>query len=743
MTYDIFISYKRLGASSATAAYLYEILQQKGYNVFFDRKEMRSGKFNEQLLEHIQNATDVIILLEKDSLRSWFDHRVAPKSKSFDDDSNGDAPARVDAAEDFQEEPYKTDWFCQEIMHALGIPGKNIIPILLEGYLMPAGKDLPPEMKELSNYQALTLDISETSEFYEKYLVGPKPYLKSKPTNLSLSRRVQSKGGIVGRFLFYTEVKSCDLFECGDLVATLTDDQDEWHPFCYPVDFAGEHRFRVVNNDSCEVLSIASSVETYCQQYVHVQFSDTRDLWELTPEEIDAQEDVDLLTRWGKGLFAGTSQHKPDITLSFACLQRAIQLGSQEALSFVGSYGAGLIDQKQAPVEVAVKWYRIAAEQGNVDAQINMGNAYSRGQGVEQDDAKAMAWYLKAAEQGAPRAQWFLGNRYRSGQSVEQDLGKALEWYGKAAEQGYAPAQRNLGHMYRDGQGVERDYGKAFEWYVKAAEQGDVYAQINMGGMYRDGRGVGQDYAKACEWYAKAAEQGYAPAQRNLGNMYLDGHGVEQNYGKAREWYTKAAEQGYAPAQRNLGHLYRDGRGVKQNYEKAFEWYGKASEAGDVYAQINLGHLYRYGRGVEQDYGKACEWYGKAAEKDYPAAMYHLGCMYEQGLGVEQDFEKALEWYFKAEEKGEKRSYNVIAWTYHLMGDYEKALPWAEKALAAYPDSPYVIDTVATVYEGLGRYDEALEQFEQCLRLFEEMGDEERMQKEADKIEALKEKMNR
>lgn len=37
MNYDIFISYKRLGASSATAAYLYEILQQKGYNVWRSR----------------------------------------------------------------------------------------------------------------------------------------------------------------------------------------------------------------------------------------------------------------------------------------------------------------------------------------------------------------------------------------------------------------------------------------------------------------------------------------------------------------------------------------------------------------------------------------------------------------------------------------------------------------------------------------------------------------------------------
>ena len=88
MKYDIFISYKRKGASSATAAYLYEILLQKGYNVFFDRKEMRSGKFNEQLLEHISNATDIIILLEEESLGSWFNYRSRKKDRSIESDKS-------------------------------------------------------------------------------------------------------------------------------------------------------------------------------------------------------------------------------------------------------------------------------------------------------------------------------------------------------------------------------------------------------------------------------------------------------------------------------------------------------------------------------------------------------------------------------------------------------------------------------------------------------------------------------
>jgi hypothetical protein len=199
MKYDIFISYKRKGTSSATAAYLYELLQQKGYNVFFDRKELRSGRFNEQLLEHISNATDIIILLEEESLGAWFDNRTARESIPI---AAEDISDRNDSDAGLREEPYKTDWFCKEVMYALSLEGKNIVPILLNGYGMPEGKDLPPEMKDLSLHQALSLEISEVEEFYEKYFVE-QGYLKSKPANLSLTKRFQSRGGVVGCFLFF------------------------------------------------------------------------------------------------------------------------------------------------------------------------------------------------------------------------------------------------------------------------------------------------------------------------------------------------------------------------------------------------------------------------------------------------------------------------------------------------------------------------------------------------------------
>ena len=77
------------------------------------------------------------------------------------------------------------------------------------------------------------------------------------------------------------------------------------------------------------------------------------------------------------------------------------------------------------------------AEQGNVDAQINLGLMYEYGQGVKQDYFKAFEWYQKAAEQGNALAQYNLGYMYANGQGVRQNYTKAKEYFGLACDNKY------------------------------------------------------------------------------------------------------------------------------------------------------------------------------------------------------------------------------------------------------------------------------------------------------------------
>jgi len=89
---------------------------------------------------------------------------------------------------------------------------------------------------------------------------------------------------------------------------------------------------------------------------------------------------------------------------------------------------------------------------------------YGNGQGVPQDYKEAVKWWKLAAEQGDTQAQYNLGQMYYKGQGVPQDYKEAVKWYRLAADQGDAFAQSNLGVMYALGKGVPQDYVSAHMW---------------------------------------------------------------------------------------------------------------------------------------------------------------------------------------------------------------------------------------------------------------------------------------
>jgi TPR repeat protein len=139
---------------------------------------------------------------------------------------------------------------------------------------------------------------------------------------------------------------------------------------------------------------------------------------------------------------------------------------------------------------------------GSGVADFNDGyDAYQKG-----DYKTAFNEWKPLAEQGDVDAQYNIGWLYRNGKGVLKDYKEAVKWYRKAAEQGDAFAQGNLGVMYANGKGVLKDYKEAVKWYRKAAEQGNASAQYNLGARYAYGEGVLKDLSKAKYWIKKAYE---------------------------------------------------------------------------------------------------------------------------------------------------------------------------------------------------------------------------------------------
>lgn len=183
------------------------------------------------------------------------------------------------------------------------------------------------------------------------------------------------------------------------------------------------------------------------------------------------------------------------------------------------------------------------AQAGDVQAQLDLGEAYLHGKIVSRDLEQAMQWFRKAAEQGNAMAQARLGvliGNFRGKQNYDE----ALEWLRKSADQNCADGESGLAFMYHNGRGVEKDDDQAVKLFLKAAQQDNSNAEYELGFMYQSGEGVSKDYVQAVSWYRKAADQGYPMAQYQLGEVYENGRGVDKDNAEAVKWFQKSADQG-------------------------------------------------------------------------------------------------------------------------------------------------------------------------------------------------------
>ena len=204
-----------------------------------------------------------------------------------------------------------------------------------------------------------------------------------------------------------------------------------------------------------------------------------------------------LLMEW----FIGSHQKK-DATAAERCFREKAEAGDAAAQWWLGaSYQYGVGAEKNH--RQALHWYRLAACQGSQPAQ-DMLQALS-GQARERQLEQQL---LEHAEQGDAQAQYEVGRRFWNGDGVDQDHKQAADWFDRAARQGLAAAQCALGLCYERGDGVEQDMWQAAAWYQWAAQQDDVEAQLHLSECYEKGRGVPKDKEKAAEWLYKAAQHG-------------------------------------------------------------------------------------------------------------------------------------------------------------------------------------------------------------------------------------------
>jgi len=135
------------------------------------------------------------------------------------------------------------------------------------------------------------------------------------------------------------------------------------------------------------------------------------------------------------------------------------------------------VAKQEAGPSASIQRLRMQAEKRNVEAQFALGQAYDRGRDAPKDKTEAVRWYRLAALQGDAFAQNALADNYWEGTGVPKDDREAVRWWRLAADRGFAPAQHSLGKILAGGgQGVSADKPQAYMWLMLSAAQGDEEA---------------------------------------------------------------------------------------------------------------------------------------------------------------------------------------------------------------------------------------------------------------------------
>ena len=212
-----------------------------------------------------------------------------------------------------------------------------------------------------------------------------------------------------------------------------------------------------------------------------------------------------------------------------------------------------------------------ASSLGSARARTEIALLYLSGKGVPKDDNTALKWFSKAADQGDAEAQYNLGLLRRNSKDLAGwNDPRVVELFERAGKSGHPGAQYELGLLYINGNGVAQDYEQGISWLHMAAEADFGTAQNLLGRLYYEGVGVTKDCNEAARWFRQAAKQGIAEAQFNLGLMHTEGSGgVPRDFKKAARLFRQASTVGHAGAQNWLGHLYMHGNGVEKDLEVA------------------------------------------------------------------------------------------------------------------------------------------------------------------------------
>lgn len=261
-----------------------------------------------------------------------------------------------------------------------------------------------------------------------------------------------------------------------------------------------------------------------------------------------------------------------------------------------------------------------AAGLGSADADLRLGDLYSRGEDVDNNDALALAHYKSASARGLKDGDVRLAEMQARGQGVQKDVDVALAALDALAKSGQTSALIALGDLYATGEVLRAEPARARDFYAAAADGGSEEGLRLLGDGYQAGWFGPRSDTHAAKFYRRAMEAGTPGGLLALGR--LEASSPKKSVAtRGIALLRQAVEAKTDGAVSALAEATFYGHGTKQAPAAALALLEGAAAAGERQALLSLVSAFRDGKAdgrvllVRKDARKAKALIASAADR--------------------------------------------------------------------------------------------------------------------------------
>lgn len=234
---------------------------------------------------------------------------------------------------------------------------------------------------------------------------------------------------------------------------------------------------------------------------------------------------------------------KQDLNEALNLYHQAALKGHKEAQYVLGVYYAHGQMGIQKDSEKAIEYYKMAADQEYAPAAFVLGEIYREAEW----DSEAIKYYLIAANQGDVEALYGAARAYAGPQAADDENWE--KYLTLAASKGHTKACYDMGWAHENGYIANPSLQKAVEYYRQAADKGNVISMEQLAEIYAKGKSkntrsgtLQPNHEEALKYLRLGAEKNSSWCSFHLGWCYKKGLlGLEKNEVESKKHIEKAS----------------------------------------------------------------------------------------------------------------------------------------------------------------------------------------------------------